>query len=288
MPESVCLLCKGQSWTEQIVGTEVVPYRCICFKRRLALSFLGSELAKVPHRRSALYCVEKDSETGDLVGDRTLENLFIKGAWDEVSQHLRWAVGAKHYDSSAFTFKLVNDEMLLRVKLGDFSYGNRSKQVRDEIVTYNNLTDLIADCSLLVVRLGMLVHSNRAAANVLLEVLNLRAAAAKPTWLIEGKVPFGDGHPFYNYAVGSYIDEHYETINVGGDVESERRMEAELQALNLSSQALGVDDSDRVSAPKSQERYIAEPGAWENERRRPNPRWSKGQRKNGGLEQVKL
>src|SRR5215467_14444938 len=138
MPEPICALCKGQSWTERIIGDEVVSSRCVCFEKKLALSYLGPELARAPFRTSALYRPEIDPETKEVVGDRTLDDLFIKGTWAEAAQHLRWAVGAKHYDHPLFTFRMVNDEMLLRVYLGDFKYTARSRRIRDDIDTFNN------------------------------------------------------------------------------------------------------------------------------------------------------
>lgn len=279
MPEPVCPLCKGLSWTETRIGDEIVPFRCACFKRRLALSFLGPELAKAPFLRSALYCPEIDAETNEVVGDRTLDDLFIKGTWGEVAQHLRWAVGAKHFDRPEFTFKMVTDEMLLRVYLGHYAYTHRSRNVRDTIETYNTLGDLIGDCGLLIVRLGNLAHPNKAAGNVLLEALRIRASASKATWLIEGSTFFGEGHGFYNYEVATFIEENFETINVGGDVEVERRMEAELKALNASSYAADAKGSEHAAATETKERFVAEPGAWARGHKK--SRW--GKRRDGGL-----
>jgi hypothetical protein len=194
-----------------------------------------------------------------MVGDLTLDNLFITGCWAEAAQHLRWAVGAKNYDDPSFTFKMVPDEMLLRVFLGDFSYKSRSVKVRDDIETYNNLSDLVGGHSLLIVRLGKLGHTNRAAGNVLLEALNLRGAQSLPTWLIEeGAVHFGPDHKFYNDEVGRYIQDNFETIDVGGDVEAERQLAVQLAELRLESASMSTEETDPAPVEESRDRFRAD------------------------------
>ena len=262
MAKPLCEICSGLSWTIEIQDNDLIPYRCQCFKRTLARSFLGSELTKAPHRKSDLYLLERHPETGEIIGDRTKDDLFIKGPWSEVSGHLRWAVGAKHHDDECFRYKMVGDEVLLRCYLGDFAYERRAKQVRDEIDTFNGLHDLVYPDPLLIVRLGMLAHTNRAAANVLLETLNIRAAESKATWLVEGTVPFGTGHKFYNEEVGRYIQENFEVINVGGDIEAERKLQAQLRGMRLDSTTMDAEESEAPVVPETQECFRAEPNAW--------------------------
>lgn len=279
-----CTACKGNSWIVQIEDNDLVPYRCECFKRKLARSFLGAELTKAPHRKSELYRLERHPETEEIIGDRTKDDLFIKGPWSEVSGHIRWAVGAKRHDDSVFTFRMVADEMLLRCYLGDFAYAHRAKQVRDEIDTFNGLHDLVHPNPLLIVRLGMLAHNNRAAANVLLETLNIRAAESKATWLVEGTVPFGSGHKFYNEDVGRYIQENFEVINVGGDLEAERKLQAQLRSLRLDSTTMDAGETEFVAAPEPQECFRAEPNEWMKKRTSKNY----GRKKTGRLGEVGL
>jgi hypothetical protein len=279
--KAVCSLCNGRSWTREIIGSEVENFRCLCFKARLLNSYLGPELAKAPHRHSELYNLQIDPETNEEVGDRTLDDLFIKGEWSEVAQHIRWAVGVKHIADPKFSFRIVTDHLLLRVFVGDFAYRNRSQQVRDDIETFNGITDLVSPSSLLIIRLGNMAHPNKAAANVLREVLNIRATESKATWLIEGHTYFGEGHTFYNYDVGNYVEENFEQINVGGDIEAARKLEAELRASGDESAALDETESDPAPVEmQTCERFKAAPKDWERKKRGPS-KW--GKKRGGGL-----
>lgn len=263
MPETnsvPCSICNGALWLEEIKEGEIASRRCPCLKRRMLLDFLGPELASAKHRKSPLFSPALDVETKRTIGDRTLDNLFIKGSWVEAAQHIRWAVAAKKHCASGFSFRMVNDEKLLRVYLGDFAYSRRSSRVRDEIETYNNLADLVSGHSLLVVRLGKLGYRNKAAADVLQETLNLRASESKPTWLVEGEIYFGEGHLFYNDEVGRYIEQNFDIINVGGEV----REKPVLWAALTSSEAPVVE---------AQERFQAAPNALEEGGKQPFKRW---------------
>jgi hypothetical protein len=240
----------------------------------MLLSFLGPELARAKHRKSCLFMPTLDTETDQMIGDRTLDNLFIKGVWSEVTPHLRWALAGKRHVEPWFSFKIVNDEKLLRVYVGDFAYNKRSTKVRDDIETYNNLSDLISAPSLLIVRLGKLGWKNKAAAHVLLEALNIRASESKPTWLIEGEQPFGDGHPFFNSEVGHYIEQHFDIVDMGGDVKAAQETWAALLEMNADT-AMGADIDALVPVFESKERFVAEPDALEDRGRAYNKKKKK-------------
>jgi hypothetical protein len=247
----------------------------------MMLQFLGSELARAKHHKSELFMPELDPETNQVIGDRTLDNLFIKGVWSEAAAHLRWALSGKKSVLPGFSFRMVNDEKLLRVWLGQFSYSNRSKKVRDDLATFNNLSDLISDCSLLIVRLGQLGYKNVAAGDVLQEALNIRATESKPTWLIEGEEYFGDGHKFYNDTVGTYITNNFEVVDVGGDVKAARELRASMQALG-ETVAMGLDIEPVVGSIETKEAFTAEPGALQNRGRSKLKKWGRGGRNNSG------
>jgi len=277
----VCQLCNGTYWREEIRDGEIAPWPCACLRKEMMFRFLGPELARAKHRKSELFMPELDPETNQIIGDRTVDNLFIKGVWAEAAAHLRWALSGKKADTPGFSFRLVNDEKLLRVYLGQFSYSNRSKKVRDDLATYNNLSDLISDCSLLIVRLGQLAYKNVAAGDVLQEALNIRASESKPTWLIEGEVYFGDGHKCYNDTVGRYVESNFEVIDVGGDVKAARELRASMQALG-ETVAMGLEIEPHSGSMDTKEAFTAEPGALQNRGRSKFKKWGRGGRNNSG------
>lgn len=254
----VCSRCNGARYIEVVRDEEVRSSPCECLIRRMLLHFIGPELARAKHRKSALFMPTWDEETKETIGDRTLDNLFIKGAWPEVAAHLRWALAGKKHMSPGFTFRMVNDEKLVRVYVGDFAYSKRSTKVRDEIETYNNLSDLVFEQSLLIVRLGKLKWKNSAAARILWETLDIRASESRPTWLIEGELPFGEGHLMFDHEVGRYIKDNFEVIDLGGDVNAARATWAALIEI-----ASGMQ-TEVEPAPDTKEHFVAEQGALED------------------------
>lgn len=291
---NLCTRCNGAQWIEEIVDGEIEATRCRCLKLKMMLDWLGPELARAKHRKSELFLPELDPETSQIIGDRTQDDLFIKGVWSEAAQHLRWALSGKKALEPAFSFKMVNDEKLLRVYLGHFSYSNRSKKLRDDVETYNNLSDLISGHSLLIIRLGKLGWKNVAAGGVLQEALNIRASEAKPTWLIEGERYFGDGHLFYNNDVGQYIEQNFDIVNVGGDVRAAQELRAALEQIDSETVAMGADVETPERIPESQERFVAEPESlsdrgrkyWKQKQKK--RRWGSGNNSGGGLSDIDL
>jgi hypothetical protein len=111
---------------------------------------------------------------------------------------------------------MATDEKLKTIWLGQESYGQRAKGVRDGVTTYNSLADLVgSDVDLMIIRLGFLGHKNVAMPGILKEALMIREFACVPTWIVE--VPtsiFGPGHFSYTEEVGAYIDDHFEILNL--------------------------------------------------------------------------
>jgi hypothetical protein len=201
-------------------------------------SFLGLEIFTAKPIKSYLYRPTKNEETGEIEGDRTEENLLIKGSWSVVCQHLHWALSGKRRFSEHFDYKIVTDEKILSVWLGSESYKQRASDVRDEVETFNNLADLMEAPHLVLVRLGQLGYQNRAAAGALKQALGIREVSFKPTWLIEGRLPFGDGHRSYNDELGEYIANLYDVVDLGRGSESDSALDAVNSVTDV---GMGVD-----------------------------------------------
>lgn len=229
----VCPKCNGKHWKyETSEDSEVpIPVPCVCLKSHMWAGYLGHDLFNVQAVESHLYNPVIDPETRDISGDMTEDNLFIKGLWSEVTRHLKFVLYSKRKQHQNFTFRIVDDSMLLEVWLGKHSYTSRSKQTRDTDVTYNSLRDLLEDPSLMIIKLGVMSTPNRAAPRVLMEALAIRHQLNKPVWLVEGWNPFGGNHLCYSPEVDNFIDEHYDVEDLGGDVQTER--EARREAAKL-------------------------------------------------------
>jgi hypothetical protein len=214
-------------WIYEYQDEEVIPRRCICLEKQLLLNFLGPEIFSSKPLRSSLYQPTLNSESNEIEGDRTEDNLFVKGSWRVVCQHLHWVLAGKRRFSPKFTFKIVTDRNLLDVWLGNEAYKAKSKEVRDDVETNNSLSDLLSDATLLIIKLGCIWHTNKAAANVLKEALSTREFLFKPTWLIEGTEQlFGEGHKTYDDEVATYIDDKFDIVDLGSSAKTESILEA--------------------------------------------------------------
>jgi hypothetical protein len=254
-----CPICNDTYWLyDEFDGEVIVPRKCICLERKLLKDYLGPEIYNAKWVKSELYRPILDKETGKTEGDRTEENLFIKGTWAITCQHLRWVLSAKRLYSPGFTFEIVTDDRLVRVWLGMEAYKNRSTEVRNSIKTNNSLLDLLSDASLTIIRLGFVKH-NKAAPDVLYEALKVREDVYKPTWIVEGaKAAFVFGHCAYSNDVNDYIQSRFKIIDLGGDVEAERqKVEAitrEIEeigevAIGLNTDAPDIYDIEGIEKP---------------------------------------
>lgn len=157
--------------------------------------------------------------------DRTKDNLFFsKVEWGTFLAHLKWVLGYKYFSKSFV--KIVTDMKLLNIYVGNASLKARlkSQQDEDQLLICNSLEDLLESPDLVIVRLGLITHFNRAAANVLQEALNIRKNMGRPVWLIEPhnkgfqpyrKADFGDtGMPCCNDDVLNYVQQNFETIEL--------------------------------------------------------------------------
>jgi len=246
---SKCPHCKGEQWLYEFNGEQVIPKRCICLEKKLLRNYLGTEIYNATWIKSELYCPISNEGIEKIEGDKTKSNLFIKGTWAVICRHLRWVLSAKHLYTPGFTFKIVNDERLVRVWLGAEAYIHKSSGTRNEIETNNSLSDLLAYSDLIIIRLGF-ISRNKATPNVLYDALRIREFAAKPTWIIEGADSFVPNHCAYNEKVGEYVYKRFERVDLGGDLEAERE---EKKAIAAEIEEFGVALGPDIDTPKAHE-----------------------------------
>jgi len=211
VPQTGCPKCNYTGFLH-VNGDDSRVQQCICSYAKTLKAYLGPEIAAAPTvTRSPLYAVGEKGAPPSV--DRTKDNLFIKSYWSDLLPHLKWTLACK---GPMFRYRVVTDEKLKTVYLGGESYGQRSKEVRNEIVTYNSIGDLVGpDLDLVVLRLGFLGYKNVAMPGILKEALMLRESALKPTWVVE--VPssvFGPGHFSYNEDVANYIERLFDVVNL--------------------------------------------------------------------------
>jgi hypothetical protein len=182
--------------------------RVVSLRQRLIE--IDPQFLKVPHyAQTPLYQANQV--------DRTRDNLFIRHVhWLTFLAHFKWVVASK---TSGFFLRVVTDMTLLNVFLGNTSVKNRlhSQRTEDgELLVSNSVEDLLSGPDLAVIRLGHLVHSNRAAANMLREALSLRLGLGKATWLIEPlEQPFvPQGMPCCDDSVLALVQSSFEEIHL--------------------------------------------------------------------------
>jgi hypothetical protein len=269
-----CRLCNGVQWTYTVTDNDIVPKPCACLERKLLQEFLGPEIAHAKFIKSDLFNPVVDAN-GEESGDRTKENLFIKGPWSLVIRHLYWVLSGKKKHTPGYTFKVVSDKRLIEVFVGE----EKGKRRADQEVN-NGLSDLLTDPHLVICRLGVLTHANKAAANVLQEALNIRNMVGKPVWICEDFTHFGEGHPTYSQTVGDYIEENFTVEDLGGDIKEARSIQEDARALAWSSDSIAMDaDAPKAevfeTSPEPKQRFRAKPKQWNNN-------WSGKKRKGGG------
>ncbi len=195
---------------KHVEGDDTRVTQCICSYAKTLKAYLGTEIAKAPTiTHSPLYVLGDRGQTPKV--DRTRENLFISSYWSDLLPHLKWTLACK---GPMFRFRVVTDEKLKTVYLGNESYKLRAKDVRDGVETFNSIGDLVGpDIDLVILRLGFLGYKNVAMPGVLKEALLLRESADKPTWLVEiPNMPFTYGHFSHSEDVAEYVNRLYDKL----------------------------------------------------------------------------
>lgn len=219
--------CSKCSYTGfiRLNGDDTRVQQCICSYAKTLKAYLGPEIASAPTiTKSPFYEVGPKGEAPRV--DATRENLFIKSYWSDLLPHLKWALGCK---GPLFRYRVVTDEKIKTVYLGNESYRTRAKDVRDDVETYNSIGDLVGpDQDLVIVRIGFLGYKNIAMPGILKEALMLRESAMKPTWIVElPSNPFVPGHFSYSEDIGTYVSRLYRTVEVQGTGDPVDDMEEE-------------------------------------------------------------
>lgn len=207
--EAPCPLCEGRHW---IITSEEGEKPCKCHRTAMIKKHLGPEILTARSLRSSPLYVHGKS-------DRTKDNLFIKGSWHTILSHLQWALGSKFNEKPnvPHRFKIETDEKIVNVFVGNHSFTHRPKSMREDVETFNALSDFVEPPDLFILRLGFLGYPNKAAPGSVKQALGVREVACKPTWIIESPSnPFGPGHFTYSEDLAGYIDEHFEVLDLSG------------------------------------------------------------------------
>lgn len=161
---------------DRLVSVDCPNMRIVSLRQRLIA--IDGQFLQVKHNsQTPLF------QAGQV--DRTEDNLFVRHAeWLTFLAHFKWVIASK---PPGFFVRVVTDMTLLNVYLGHASVKNRLQSQREdgELLISNSLEDLLSSPDLAVIRLGHVIHSNRAAANILREAINLRLGRGRPTWLVE-------------------------------------------------------------------------------------------------------
>lgn len=215
-----CKECKGLGYTlGGPDGTTQKECRNVYY-RRLG-SRLGVEIATAAVLTESPLYVPSPEPGAPPTTDLTKKNLYLKGWWSDLTSHFKWTFICKFGDVGleAFRFHIVTDERLVSVWLSKEAYTSKARKKREEIVTFNNLAELIGDTyTLVIIRLGFMGHKNVALPGVLKEALMVRQAAAIPTWIVEEpESPFAPGHFAYSPEVMDYITQRFEVLDLKKD-----------------------------------------------------------------------
>lgn len=206
----VCTECGGEGL---IQVDDLTTKMCRCAWARAMRAKLGPEIAGAPSLPKGVVSplfVQSETDTQDW----TTKNLYLKGRWTDLLPHFKYAFIPRGLD---FSFKFTTDEKLKTIWVGDESYKARARTKRDDVDTYNSLSDFIVDCNLLIIRLGYLGYRNRAMPGILKEALMQREVLRRPTWLIEDPQTgtFCEGHFSYSDELWGYIQSKFPvTINL--------------------------------------------------------------------------
>jgi hypothetical protein len=250
----VCPICKrpdGRIEVDEHGSTKqcVCSFRADC-RKRLPPDIAGAGIVK----DSPLLSI---GGPGEVFTDLTSENLFIKGDWSDLASHLLRVLTFKMIQNLMYPFKIIMDVQLKDVYVGSEAYTSRSRKKRDDVPTFNNLSDAIgADKELVIIRLGFLGHANKAMPGILKEVIRLRRGLCKPTWIVEEPNSiFGPGHFSYDPEVAAMINQDYSVVVI------EPTTERVMVPRGVAGAKLALEDDDGMSvdqeeAPKPRKKFV--------------------------------
>jgi len=183
--------------------------------------------------------------------DLTKKNLWIKQiTWGGFLTHLKWVAACKGLN---WYCRVVSDRTLINIFVGNTSVKVRVHQSdEDDLITTNSIEDYLSGPDLVIIRLGLVIHTNKAAANVLSETLRMRKALGKPTWLVEPedmsftpyRTDFGSGMVMCSDENYNFVSTHYTKMNLA--VKSGSHVELAPRASYLDSSDQTFADLDKM------------------------------------------
>lgn len=220
-----CSRCGG---TGKIYVDDLHERECLCAHVRALKAHLGPAVVKATSIEASPLFIP-GANPGDPDQDRTADNLFLKGHLKNLMSHVKYALVWK---GRMFPFKLVTDQEILVVWLGKESYGSRSKNLRDDLETFNSLNDFIGpDRKLVIIQLWGVYYKNVAMPGALKEALMIRRMSGEATWILEDThAPFGPGHFAYSDEAADIIAENYDVMELSGPYKPEDNAESSVPA----------------------------------------------------------
>jgi hypothetical protein len=260
MPESVvCPICKSLNG-KIAIGDEDDKKQCVCSFRSDYRKRLPPEIAEAaPILVSPLLEI---GGPGEVRVDLTSENLFIKGYWSDLSPHLLLVFTYKMLNHLMYPFQIITDARLRDIYVGSEAYTSRSRKKRDDIQTYNSLSDVIGgDKELVIIRLGFLGWSNKAMPGILKESIRLRHAVGKTTWIVEEPNSiFGPGHFSYDPEVAELISQRYSVVEIASTIARDvvPRGVAGAHLVIEAEEGMSLDTEE---SPKPRKKFVMPPAA---------------------------
>lgn len=204
--EEICPRCKRKphpgcdGWGNIPTGDSVAR-ECPNMRVARVARVLGPEIRRAQHLRDS-----------SLVGMHD-ENLFIRiDSWESLLPHLKASLGFILL-RKAFKFEVITDQRIKSVFVGEEAYRARPLDERNTSQYNNGLTDLTGHQDLVILRLGFLGHTNKAAPGAVKEALMIRQAANLPTWIIEAEQKFEECF-CYSSELANYIDNNYGLVEL--------------------------------------------------------------------------
>jgi hypothetical protein len=213
-PTKTCAICNGAG---KVRVNDDTWKSCWCSFSRMFSARVGIAIASSRTLDSSPLYAPATSTTPAV--DLTKSNVYLTGWSQDIMAHVKFAMIAKYLEHDLhYYMRLVTDEQLKSVYLGEMSYKSKKSKDRDleASVSYNTLSDFIGpDLHLAIIELGTLGYPNRAMPGILKESLLIRQAAGKPTWIFDTpEKPWSPGHFSYNDDVCEYVSRYYKSINL--------------------------------------------------------------------------
>ena len=184
----VCKKCNGFGYIQQDSGYLGIPQaiQCSCMVDKA----LSSQAERAWKNLSIVPARKNSSLNG-----KCTTNLRIESEIDLFKLHLRSSL--YNFSNPNFFVKVVGDHQLMSAWLGGFQLQGQDIADPDyqRDLKVFSVEDLAESADLLVVRLGTKRARNSAMSEVLIETIEMRIHANKPTWLVcEPSKRLEEGH----------------------------------------------------------------------------------------------